>query len=84
MPTPAIVLEVLPAGYGDCLLLSCPVGARTWRMLIDTGPDECYPQLRTRLALLPKDSTGRRFIDVRAGSAHLNTQRPEISGLAAV
>ena len=26
MNPPAITLEVLPAGYGDCLLISCPVG----------------------------------------------------------
>jgi hypothetical protein len=32
MSTPAIKLEVLPAGYGDCLLISCPVGRRTWRL----------------------------------------------------
>jgi hypothetical protein len=43
-------LEVLPAGYGDCLLVTCPVGRRSWRMLIDTGPDECWPTLRDRLA----------------------------------
>jgi len=59
MPTPAITLEVLPVGYGDCLLLSCPVGRRTWRMLLDTGPDETYPALRARLAKLPADSGGR-------------------------
>jgi beta-lactamase superfamily II metal-dependent hydrolase len=62
--TPAITLEVLPAGYGDCLLVSCPVGERAWRMLIDTGPDECYPQLQARLAALPPDASGCRFIDV--------------------
>ena len=32
MNPPAITLEVLPAGYGDCLLISCPVGKRTWRL----------------------------------------------------
>ena len=40
MPIPAITLEVLPAAYGDCLLIQCPVGKRTWRMLVDTGPDD--------------------------------------------
>lgn len=62
-PAP-ITLEVLPAGYGDCLLVSCPVGDRTWRLLVDTGPDECYPQLKARLAQLPVESNGRRHIDL--------------------
>ena len=31
MSTPAITVEALPAGYGDYLLISCPVGRRTWR-----------------------------------------------------
>jgi beta-lactamase superfamily II metal-dependent hydrolase len=64
MPTPAITLEVLPAGYGDSLLISCPVGRRTWRLLVDTGPDETYPALRARLAKLPTDGTGKRHIDL--------------------
>jgi hypothetical protein len=59
MPKPAITLEVLPAGYGDCLLISCPVGRRTWRLLVDTGPDECYPALKARLAKLPGKKHGR-------------------------
>ena len=49
MSPPAITLEVLPAGFGDCLLVSCPVSQSTWRMLVDTGPDETYPALRHRL-----------------------------------
>ena len=64
MPTPAITLEVLPAGFGDCLLISCPVGRRTWRLLVDTGPDETYPALKARLAKLPADGTGKRHIDL--------------------
>ena len=60
----AITLEVLPAGYGDCLLIQCPVGQRTWRMLVDTGPDETLPQLKARLAALPADAHGRRHIDL--------------------
>ena len=64
MPTPAITLEVLPAGFGDCLLISCPVGRRTWRVLVDTGPDETYPALKARLAKLPADGTGKRHIDL--------------------
>jgi beta-lactamase superfamily II metal-dependent hydrolase len=59
-----LTLEVLPAGYGDCLLVSCRTGPRIWRMLIDTGPDECYPMLRSRLEALPRDRSGRRRIDV--------------------
>jgi beta-lactamase superfamily II metal-dependent hydrolase len=64
MNPPAINLEVLPAGYGDCLLVSCPVGDRLWRMLVDTGPDECWPQLRERLSKIAPDSRGRRHIDL--------------------
>lgn len=60
----AITLEVLPAGYGDCLLVSCPTGRRTWRMLVDTGPDECYPALKARLAQLRPDRQGKRHIDL--------------------
>jgi beta-lactamase superfamily II metal-dependent hydrolase len=61
---PAISLQVLPAGYGDCLLVSCPVGDRAWRMLVDTGPDECWPQLRERLATIPQSADGKRHIDL--------------------
>jgi beta-lactamase superfamily II metal-dependent hydrolase len=64
MPTPAITLEALPAGYGDCLLISCPLGRRTWRMLIDTGPDETYPALKARLAKLSPNQHGKRHIDL--------------------
>ena len=60
MSPPAVVLEVLPAGFGDCLLVSCPVGRSTWRMLVDTGPDETYPTLRRRLLQIPKASDGKR------------------------
>lgn len=64
MVAPAIKLEILPAGFGDCLLVSCPVGDRTWRMLVDTGPDETYPALRQRLSTIPPDDQGRRHIDL--------------------
>lgn len=64
MARPAITLDVLPAGYGDCLLIQCPVGKRIWRMLVDTGPDESYPALRSRLAALPVDAKGQRRIDI--------------------
>ncbi|MEY3253468.1 MAG: hypothetical protein RL227_2441 [Pseudomonadota bacterium] len=64
MPRTAIRLEVLPAAYGDCLLVECPVGKRTWRMLVDTGPDDTYPVLRTRLAAISPNADGRRHIDL--------------------
>lgn len=63
MPTPAITLEALPVAHGDSLLLSCPVGKRTWRMLIDTGPEACWPLLQARLRALPVDLQGRRHLD---------------------
>jgi beta-lactamase superfamily II metal-dependent hydrolase len=61
---PAITLDVLPAVFGDCLLVSCPVPGRTWRMLVDTGPDETYPALRRRLLAVPPGADGRRHIDL--------------------
>lgn len=64
MNPPAITLEVLPAGYGDCLLISCPVGRHTWRLLVDTGPDECWPSLRARLAEIAPGHNGKRHIDL--------------------
>lgn len=64
MSDPAINLDVLPAGYGDSLLITCPVRGGVWRMLIDTGPDECWPQLRTKLASIAPDSSGQRVIDL--------------------
>lgn len=65
MSIPAITVEALPAGYGDCLLVSCPVGDyRTWRLLIDTGPDECLPTLVDRLSAIPLNDQGRRRIDL--------------------
>jgi beta-lactamase superfamily II metal-dependent hydrolase len=63
MSSPAITLEALPVAHGDSLLLSCPVGKRTWRMLIDTGPEACWPVLEARLRALPADSQGRRHLD---------------------
>lgn len=64
MRPPAITLEVLPAGFGDCLLVSCPVDRSTWRMLVDTGPDEAYPALRRRLLQIPRGADGKRHIDL--------------------
>lgn len=33
-------------------------------MLVDTGPDECWPELRERLAAIPKGPDGKRHIDL--------------------
>jgi beta-lactamase superfamily II metal-dependent hydrolase len=60
----AMTIDVLPAGFGDCLLVSCPVGGRQWRMLIDTGPDETYLALKRRMSQLPLAEDGRRHIDL--------------------
>jgi beta-lactamase superfamily II metal-dependent hydrolase len=60
----AITLEVLPAAFGDSLLISCPVGKRVWRMLVDTGPDETYPALKRRLLKIPVNAGGERKIDL--------------------
>jgi len=54
----------LPAGYGDAILVTCATSAGPWRLLVDTGPDECWPTLKARLALLPLDAVGRRHIDL--------------------
>lgn len=64
MSAPAIVVEALPAGFGDCLLVTCDVGGRPWRLLVDTGPDETYPALRRRLQALPPGPDGRRHVDL--------------------
>lgn len=64
MPTPAIKVEALPGGYGDSLLVSCTRRRRTWRLLIDTGPDECLPTLTARLGAIEPDAEGRRHIDL--------------------
>lgn len=64
MTRTAIRLEVLPAAYGDCLLIECPVGKRVWRMLVDTGPDDTYAALRARLAAILPGATGYRRIDL--------------------
>jgi beta-lactamase superfamily II metal-dependent hydrolase len=64
MATPAISVQVLPAAHGDSLLVECPVGRRRWRMLVDTGPDECWPRLRAALEAIPPGADGRRRIDV--------------------
>lgn len=45
---PSITLEVLPASFGDCLLLTFARPRSDWLMLVGTGPDETYPALRAR------------------------------------
>lgn len=81
MPVPAITVEVLAVGVGDCLLVSGPVGSSEWRLLIDTGPDECLPAVKRRLQALPVNSTGKRRIDL-AVISHID--HDHIGGAAAV
>jgi beta-lactamase superfamily II metal-dependent hydrolase len=64
MTQSAVLLEVLPAAYGDSLLVTCNSAMGAWRMLVDTGTDECWPSLKARLAALPVDPTGHRHIDL--------------------
>jgi Metallo-beta-lactamase superfamily len=60
--TPAIVVEGLPAAYGDCLWVECNrERARPWRMVIDGGPPEAASALARRVDELP---AGEREIDV--------------------
>ncbi len=61
---PAIQLDVLPASYGDALLLRCPLGRGTWTLLMDIGPDETWPTLRQHLLKLPRRRDGTRCIDL--------------------
>lgn len=80
MATPAVTIEALPAGYGDSVLVTCTVGTKPWRLLIDTGPDERWPSLKSRLSQIPPERTGKRHIDLAVishidhdhiGGAHL-------------
>lgn len=64
MASPAVTVEVLPAAYGDSILVTCAGRSRPWRLLVDTGPDECWPSLSTRLAQIKPDRYGKRRIDV--------------------
>lgn len=58
----AIVVEVLPAAYGDCLWIECwRDGARPWRMVVDGGPPEAAAALASRVDALP---ASEREIDV--------------------
>ncbi len=57
-------VEVLPASYGDCLLLTAHGRGRPFVMLVDTGPDiATLSTLRARLESLPVVS-GRRRVDL--------------------
>jgi hypothetical protein len=64
MATPAVTVEALPAAYGDSLLVTCALGSGVWRLLVDTGTDECWPSLKARLAQLPATAAGQRHIDL--------------------
>ncbi len=63
MAAPVMSLDVLPASFGDCLLLTCHTPSRPWRLLVDTGPDESYKTLQAHLRTLPLGAQGKRIID---------------------
>lgn len=56
-------LDVLPASFGDSLLLTCHTPSRPWRLLVDTGPDETYAALQRHLRSLAPNTKGRRVVD---------------------
>jgi beta-lactamase superfamily II metal-dependent hydrolase len=64
MALPAVTVEALPAAYGDSLLVTCALRSGVWRLLVDTGTDECWPSLKARLAQLPATAAGQRHIDL--------------------
>jgi hypothetical protein len=64
MAMPAVTVEALPAAYGDSLLVTCALRSGVWRLLVDTGTDECWPSLKARLAQLPATAAGHRHIDL--------------------
>ncbi|MCP4224829.1 MAG: MBL fold metallo-hydrolase [Actinomycetia bacterium] len=78
----AVTVEVLTAGPGDCILVECHrrIGP-PWRLLIDGGLPEFWPQLRRRLAAIDDD---RRRIDVlvvsHVDSDHIGGLLPLLSG----
>jgi beta-lactamase superfamily II metal-dependent hydrolase len=49
-----LVIEMLPAREGDCLVVSYPHAKRTRRILIDGGRKATYQYIRERFADLPK------------------------------
>ena len=63
MTQPAVTVEALPAVYGDSLLVTCSLKRSVWRLLVDTGTDECWPSLKARLAQIPVIA-GKRHIDL--------------------
>ncbi len=63
MPTAPITIEALPAAYGDAVLVTCALKGKQWRLLVDTGTDECWPSLKQRLAQIPAER-GKRHIDL--------------------
>ena len=63
MATPVMSLDVLPASFGDCLLLTCHTPSRPWHLLVDTGPDENYKALHGHLRTLTPGAHGKRVID---------------------
>lgn len=60
----ALSVEMLPAAFGDALIVRAPAGDGEFRMVVDTGPDDrCLAALRSRLALVPQIG-GRRRADL--------------------
>ena len=47
--SPRFTLEVLPADYGDCLIVEYGSGADLHRVVVDGGPTTTWPRLRDRL-----------------------------------
>ncbi len=60
----AVIIEALTAEYGDSLLVTCSTPKGDWRLLVDTGPPECWPSLQARLAQIPADRVGHRHQDL--------------------
>jgi glyoxylase-like metal-dependent hydrolase (beta-lactamase superfamily II) len=77
---PAVTGEALPAAYGDSLLVTCALKSGVWRLVVDTGTDECWPSFKARLALLPANSAGRRHIDL-AVISHIDHDHIGATGL---
>jgi glyoxylase-like metal-dependent hydrolase (beta-lactamase superfamily II) len=48
---------------------------------VGTGPDECWPTLKARLALLPLDAAGHRHVDLAVIS---HTHHDHIGGAASL
>jgi beta-lactamase superfamily II metal-dependent hydrolase len=64
MASPAVTLEALPAAYGDSLIVTCATPSGPWRLLVDTGTDECWPSLKEHLSRIPASASGQRHIDL--------------------